>query len=92
MEVGKVRSRVRNGKDEWWVELIWQGERLTFSQIPVSDRWMPCDTKDKADFLLSVIRGKIKDGTFIQYEFRKQSPMRLKKLAPGETLKNVIAT
>jgi integrase len=81
MEVGKVRSRVRNNKEEWWVELIWQGERLTFSQIPVSDRWMTCDTKDKADFLLSVIRGKIKDNTFTPFEFRKQSPMRLKKYA-----------
>jgi integrase len=81
MEEGKVRSRKRNGKEEWWVELMWKGERLTFSQIPVSDRWMPCDTKDKAEFLLSVIRGKMKDGTFTPHEFRKQSPMRLKQYA-----------
>ena len=72
MTQGKIRSRTGRGKAEYWVELNWEGKRYTFSQIPVSDRWMPCDTEDKAQFLLSVIRGKLKDGTFTPLEFRKQ--------------------
>lgn len=81
MTQGKIRSRTGRGKTEYWVELSWEGKRYTFSQIPVSDRWMPCDTDDKAQFLLSVIRGKLKDGTFTPLEFRKQSPMRFNQYA-----------
>lgn len=79
MEVGKVRSRERSSRREWWVEVTWHGDRLTFSNIPVyhQDRieWYPCDSEEKAKFLLTIIQDRLKDNRFHPAEFRKQSPI-----------------
>jgi integrase len=83
MEVGQVRSRVRNGKTQYWVEVWWGNPetRYTFSQIPIPGprgiEWKSCsESEEMTKFLLSIIRGRVKDKMFFPDEFRKQSPMQ----------------
>jgi len=83
MDAGQVRERTRNGRTEYWVEVWWGNpkERYTFTQIPVpgpnGTEWHSCaENKPMAEFLLSIIRGRIKDKTFHPDEFRKKSPMQ----------------
>ena len=85
MKFGKVRSRVRSGREEWWVEVSWEGKRYTFSSIPIyypnHIEWYPCESKDRAEFLKTIIQDRIKDGKFNPWEFRKHSPMRFRQYA-----------
>ena len=83
MEIGQVGERKRNGRAEYWVEVWWGNpkQRYTFTQIPIPGpngiEWHSCTReKSRAEFLLSIIRGRIKDKIFHPEEFRKQSPMQ----------------
>jgi integrase len=85
MEYGQVKERERYGKTLYWVEIWWGNPkgRYTFTQIPVPAsngliEWHSCaESKPMAEFLLSIIRGRIKDKTFHPDEFRKKSPMQI---------------
>jgi integrase len=83
MEIGQVCDRKRNGRAEYWVEVWWGNpkQRYTFTQIPIPGpngiEWHSCSSdKSRAEFLLHIIRGRIKDNIFHPEEFRKQSPMQ----------------
>lgn len=85
MRYGQIRSRKRgkkgNEKEEYWVELIWNNEIHTFTQLPIAGpkgtEWCSCSSSEAAaQFLLDIIRGRIKDKCFNPAEFRKRSPMQ----------------
>ena len=81
MEYGQIRSRIRKGKTEYWIELDWDNERLTFTLLPVvgpkGTEWYSCsESEDNIKVLLTIIRGRIKDHAFVPSEFRKHSPMQ----------------
>jgi integrase len=83
MEIGQVSERKRNGYTEYWVEVWWGNprQRYTFTQIPIPSprgtEWKSCNrNKALAEFLLSIIRERIKNHVFVPSEFRKQSPMQ----------------
>lgn len=86
MRYGELRSRVRGGKIEWWIELDWNNQRHTLTQLPVAGpngtEWCSCSgSKAAAEFLLNIVRGRIKDHCFNPQEFRKQSPMQFDSYA-----------
>ncbi|WP_298506694.1 site-specific integrase, partial [uncultured Sphaerochaeta sp.] len=63
------------------MELWWQGKRHTFASVPVLGKWMPLSSKANAEFLLSVIMGKLKDDAFNPLEFRQHSPVKFYQYA-----------
>ncbi len=82
MEFGKIRSRKVKGHSYYYVEVDWEGERHQLTQIPIEGHQVSCtDQKHKAEFLLSVIRGRLKDGEFNPNEFKKHSEMHLEQYA-----------